>query len=220
MEEGRGPSSDAYVVSLMMVLPHRAAGQSSCGRTALMLACLAGHEDAVAYLVEQNARADVADKERCTALMAASSKGHLGIVRLLLGSRSHGVNMTDAQGRSAVYHAAVNGHPEVVRALIVQGGACWWWSAEDGEEPVQAARRMGHTACVEVIKVSRAGEADALEPPRPAGLNDCDGAAGLPGRRRTRPMGGCLPSSRPTTTRRSQVSGGTCTAPAGGCNRR
>lgn len=55
----------------------------SYGWTALMMAACEGAADAVAWLLQLGADADVADKSGNTALRLASKKGHTGIVQLL-----------------------------------------------------------------------------------------------------------------------------------------
>ncbi|XP_064548266.1 G patch domain and ankyrin repeat-containing protein 1 homolog [Drosophila montana] len=55
----------------------------SYGWTALMMAACEGAEDAVAWLLQLGADADVADKGGNTALQLASKKGHARIVQLL-----------------------------------------------------------------------------------------------------------------------------------------
>ena len=57
-----------------------------------------------------------------TALMAASQKGHLEVVRLLLEiGVDNGLDRND--GSTALFIASLNGHLEVVRLLLESGPA-------------------------------------------------------------------------------------------------
>ena len=66
----------------------------------------------VRALLESGAKLDEASKEGGTALMAASAKGHLGIVRHLL---EHGAdpNLVQQDGLCALGYASSAGFPQV-----------------------------------------------------------------------------------------------------------
>ncbi|NJL24712.1 MAG: ankyrin repeat domain-containing protein [Calothrix sp. SM1_5_4] len=50
----------------------------------MMLASLQGHEPVVSYLLTRKANLNAKDVTGMTALMAASKKGHLSLVRVLV----------------------------------------------------------------------------------------------------------------------------------------
>ncbi|CAF5102440.1 unnamed protein product, partial [Rotaria sp. Silwood1] len=56
------------------------------GHTTLYSAARSGNEEAVSYLTEQGAEADLLQRTKSTALHGASFYGHAGVIRLLLES--------------------------------------------------------------------------------------------------------------------------------------
>jgi ankyrin repeat protein len=61
-----------------------------------------------------------ADETGWTALVLASLKGHVGVVRLLLARQGVEVNQTAQNGATALMVASQNGHDEVVRLLLAR----------------------------------------------------------------------------------------------------
>lgn len=158
-----------------------AACQSSCGRTAILSACLAGHEEVVYYLLEKGAWPWAVDNGCWNVLNAASCRGYVTTVRRLIQAyptttRSYAacpprprLSETTQAAASAIisvrwsplYLAAANDHAEVVRALVVEGGV----SVSEGEMdpcPWAEARRLGNWRCLEVLQVSEGREAELL----------------------------------------------------------
>ncbi|KAF1324383.1 Coiled-coil domain-containing protein 11, partial [Globisporangium splendens] len=86
------------------------------GFTALHLACVGGHEDAVHELVTSGAKIEATTPEGFTALMFAAWKGALYIVSYLV---AHGANLKamDVDGNDAAYIAQMNDHTPVVEYL-------------------------------------------------------------------------------------------------------
>ncbi|CAF5055738.1 unnamed protein product [Rotaria sp. Silwood1] len=62
------------------------AQDSTTGHTTLYSAARSGNEEAVSYLTEQGAEADLLQRTKSTALHGASFYGHAGVIRLLLES--------------------------------------------------------------------------------------------------------------------------------------
>lgn len=129
-----------------------ACSQSSDGRTALYLACQAGHVDIVDLLIEQGASIDATDDKGRNPLMAAAAMGHVGVVRRLLREEPD-VARKDKKGRTVLYYPMAKNHPEVLRALIMEGGAMWGTKEEEGPTNGRA-ERLGHWRCLEVWKVT------------------------------------------------------------------
>jgi ankyrin repeat protein len=94
--------------------------------TALHFAAIGGHEEVVAYLLENGAQVEQQDGHGYTPLMYASEGGHLRVVLLLLehmGEQVQGLEVTDERdyGRTALHLAVARGHDEVVIALLRHG---------------------------------------------------------------------------------------------------
>lgn len=87
------------------------------GRTALMLAAMAGYADSIQALIEAGADLDAKDDNGNTAMMLAEGGRHPKIVRLLkqTGASEEGMN------EIALIRAAYDGNVEQVRALIQAG---------------------------------------------------------------------------------------------------
>ncbi len=87
------------------------------GLTALMIAATNGNVDLVEVLLDQQADANVVNKNRSTALMFAAYHGHRRIVDLLI---QHGadVNALNVNGSTALMSAAWQGHGAVVVQLM------------------------------------------------------------------------------------------------------
>lgn len=119
-------SGHANVVDLLLSAPtNRAIADSVYGHLALAWAALHGHFDVVQkllYFPQDPAPRSCLDGN---ALLNASQKGHINIVRLLLGAPKP----MEPCGTEAVTLAAENGHEEVVRMLLmgdgVVGGGAW-----------------------------------------------------------------------------------------------
>lgn len=84
----------------------------------LYYASLCGFRDLVEHLIigrpqDINARGGHYD----TPLRAASAKGHLNIVRLLLNSNAN-PNLFDEEGKAPIHSASESGHLEVVKILV------------------------------------------------------------------------------------------------------
>ncbi|KAJ0419838.1 ankyrin repeat-containing domain protein [Aspergillus carlsbadensis] len=62
-----------------------------------------------------------ASKGWLSTIHIAAQKGHERIVRVLLERGNMGPNITDSDGRSPIFHAAVGGHNGVVRLLLSNG---------------------------------------------------------------------------------------------------
>jgi ankyrin repeat protein len=112
------------------------------GCTALWFACHGDHPPVVRLLLERGANPTVASG-KLTALMIASERGFLEVVRLLLGRPTATVNNTNNRnddGWTALFGACFIGHAAVARALL-ESGADLRIARNDGTTPT--ARQAG-----------------------------------------------------------------------------
>lgn len=113
-----------------MALPYRT--QDGTGDSPLIYACAGGHTAIVQLLLSTGAVSGPAGSSACdvnaanelgrTPLMVAAAGGHLEILRRLLAAGAQ-VNARDAEGKSAVAHAARAKATEAVQLLRRHGGA-------------------------------------------------------------------------------------------------
>lgn len=128
--------------------------QDKLGRTALHRAASRGHERIVTRLLEAGADAGAMSEIGWTALMTAASCGHVSIVRMLLRERAGLVDHRDRDGASALWVACKNGKADVVKVLLLEGGATH--DLPDtyfGWTPCQIVKRMGRRSCLKVLQV-------------------------------------------------------------------
>jgi ankyrin repeat protein len=94
------------------------------GLTALHVATQHGQAAAVRYLLEHGKLDPAFPGPRgVTAFHLAAEKGHLSTVRELINSPTtqlHHVNQASEHGYTAVYLAALHGHDDVLRCLVVR----------------------------------------------------------------------------------------------------
>ena len=91
------------------------------GRTRLMLAARHGKLAHVEELIAWHADMNLTGlRYGATALINASDKGHVEVVRALLAAGA-GVDVANNDGRTALMLASANGHVKVVRALLAAG---------------------------------------------------------------------------------------------------
>lgn len=97
------------------------------GDTALHLACLYGHQEAVEILLTAGASVDVRDEDGALPLHDASAGGYNGIVTLLLQAAEEKhmlpslLSLVDVDGDTPLHHAGRGCHAQVVRLLLDAG---------------------------------------------------------------------------------------------------
>jgi ankyrin repeat protein len=87
--------------------------------TSLMSAVIFGHKEVFQSLLAAKADVNVRTREG-TALLCAAIHGSLDLVQSLLAVKAD-VDAGDADGAPPLFRAALNGHSEVVQALITAG---------------------------------------------------------------------------------------------------
>jgi len=90
--------------------------QDDWGMTAVSHAVENNHPHIVKLLADANAVLDYTDGNNVPLICAAES-GFLPIVEVLLAARAN-VNIEDANGRTALWHAQNNGHEDIVEVLL------------------------------------------------------------------------------------------------------
>jgi ankyrin repeat protein len=129
------------------------------GKTALHHAAEGGHFEVVAYLLCKEARDSIKDRFGNTPLMLACTKGPLEVVQILLlldARKGKGVEEGNQENCTALHHAAVGGHKEVVAFLLSKGAEA---DTRDGDDctPLMLACREGHLEVVEMLFEARKG---------------------------------------------------------------
>lgn len=117
-------------------------------------------EHLCAQLAAGAAVVNQADSAKTTALIMASSKGHIGCVRALLKARA-AVDWVTNLKMTALMWASEEGHIECVRSLLAAGAAV---DMADyvGETALVKGTVKGHTACVCALLGTGCRESDGL----------------------------------------------------------
>jgi ankyrin repeat protein len=124
------------------------------GKTALHCAVRGGYAEAAAILLRSGAGASVRDDEGRTPLMEVGKEGQLGAMQILLQEvGEQGLQERDMHGYTALHHAAMNDHEEVVQALLLVG-ADPTIKDNEGRTPRALAEGKGHDECADVFEVS------------------------------------------------------------------
>ncbi|KAJ4313171.1 hypothetical protein N0V84_009550 [Fusarium piperis] len=120
------------------------------GRQPLHIACLNGHMDIAALLLERGAKIEATQSFGATPLDEASWKGHKVVVEFLL-SRDANTQVVDSNGWSPIRSAAEWGREEVVQVLLDSNPANINDGDADGETPLYAASREGYEKVVDIL---------------------------------------------------------------------
>lgn len=97
------------------VLASHAGTLAATGGGALVRAAWAGKEDSVRLLLELGVHVNASENGR-TPLMVAAVGGHVAIIRMLINAGADTL-MEDCDGVTALRHARMNGHREIVSLL-------------------------------------------------------------------------------------------------------
>lgn len=140
----------------MMALLKRGADPDTAdsdGTTLLMTAARNGNDDLVELLLQMRAKVSRRNRYGDDALLLASFRGHLAIVKRLVAA---GAPLQRDDGWPPLVYAAFNGHLEVVRFLLAQGADIDAVS-DNSTSALMVAARNGH---LEVVKLLLEQEAD------------------------------------------------------------
>ncbi|CAI8024804.1 Ankyrin repeat domain-containing protein 50 [Geodia barretti] len=120
------------------------------GRTELHDAAERGDVKAVRKLLSTSVNINSrTEDEGDTALLVASCRGHVEVVRLLLEAGAS-VLIPDKNGTSPLYVASQEGHSEVVDVLVKAGADVnQAWTKESCSVPLETAAHNGHTETVQ-----------------------------------------------------------------------
>lgn len=133
------------------------------GRTALMAAVRSRRQEAVWFLIDRDADANVqalegvSSNSNDTALTMAAGRGVPGIVRALIGANAD-LEARNAMGYTALMQAACSDYVNaaIVRALLVAGAAISP-KGVDGETALTLARQRGGTETVQLLLEAEKG---------------------------------------------------------------
>jgi ankyrin repeat protein len=139
---GRG---HAAVVALLL---------ANGAETDFFLSAMCGGAEAVAAALARGQAVDAVDDDGATALMGASTKGHLEVVELLLGKGAD-VNLVAGPGLTALLMASSEGHLPVVQRLLAAGADPR--AKFDGMSAPALATESGHEAVARCLKEAVAG---------------------------------------------------------------
>ncbi|RSL41816.1 hypothetical protein CEP51_016541, partial [Fusarium floridanum] len=134
-------------VAISLITEQNVNETSSLGRSALGMACTNGAAE-VDVLLKKGADLAVKNSDGWTPLYAASTKGHVKVVKMLLKVGAD-IMVGDSNRRTPLYAASNNGHVEVVK-LLLEKGADITAANKDGWTPLITASGNGH---VEVARL-------------------------------------------------------------------
>lgn len=110
-----------YNLGVLQIEKEKSEDIDNVSISALICASAAGYADVVILLLEdEGVDIHAVDKKGRTALVWASARGHVGVVRLLIDEGAD-IGLADNEGRTALMWASVRDHVETVRLLLDQG---------------------------------------------------------------------------------------------------
>ncbi|RYP66889.1 hypothetical protein DL771_007546 [Monosporascus sp. 5C6A] len=122
------------------------------GQMSLRWAVETGDVEVVKLLLDRGADVAVVNKDGWTPLIAASSKGHVDVVRLLLATSGVNADLKDSKsGQTPLSWAAANGYEAVVQLLLDTGKVDTDSRDNEGRTPLQWAAERGHETIVRLL---------------------------------------------------------------------
>jgi len=115
----------------------------------------------VEQLLRAGAQIEAANEQGFTALITASSGGHVEVVRLLLAAGAD-VNAAANNGHTSLIAAASHGHEGVVRLLLNAGADTAATINKDGRDAAAAASEAGADMVAALMAASQEGRGDVV----------------------------------------------------------
>lgn len=167
------------IVAVPRLLPEGVDARDEHGRTALMVAAMAGDAEAVARQLRRGA--DPRAREPCgyTPLMRGAQSGNTAVVGQLLEAGA-GINAADEAGFTPLMVAVRRGHLAVVEQLLAAGADPAAVETSTGGTALIHAAQTGHEAIAERLLAAGADPDHRGQTPRtPAEWADHHGHRGL-----------------------------------------
>ncbi|GAB4828730.1 hypothetical protein Ancab_018398 [Ancistrocladus abbreviatus] len=127
--------------------------QDNAGETALYIAADNNLEEIFTYLLNfcDLDTVMIRSKSDLDAFHVAAKRGHLGIVKQLLGIRPELCKSTDSTNTTPLYSAAVQDHLEVVNAILDADPSCARMVRKNGKTALHTAARYGYLRIVRTL---------------------------------------------------------------------
>lgn len=122
----------------------------------------ADHADVVEILIDAGADVEIKNKYGETALIRATSKGHLAVVKVLVEEGKADLNAKDNTGLSSLIIAAFKGYQIIVEYLITKG-ADVDIESDAGESPIHGAVQGGKLETVKYLIEQAGANVDARQ---------------------------------------------------------
>lgn len=135
-------------------LPKKLRKRDEDTRTALHIACAAGHKEVAEYLLSKGADVNLEDEEGWSPLHSCASKGDAVLVGLLLDAKADPDAATSSKATS-LHFAASKGHTEVL-ALLLNAGAKKNARDRHGGTPLLRAVSCGRERALKVLLEAKA----------------------------------------------------------------
>jgi ankyrin repeat protein len=158
-------SGNGHVVIVKMLLAHGCIPVDQTndkGWSALHIAAFRNKPGMVAYLLTAGANVNLADRMQVTALMVASLRGFVDIVKTLLAQKGIAVDQVDADGMSALHMAAFHNKLEVMSCLLGAGANGNLANGKKISVLMNASSR-GHVNVVKMLLAQKGVAVDQLD---------------------------------------------------------
>ncbi|CAD6241270.1 GSCOCG00002603001-RA-CDS [Cotesia congregata] len=140
------------IIELLMKADCDIEAKDKFGMRPLHMAAWYGHLDAVKLLVDAGANVEAVNKKKYTLLMCGSRGSSSIVIEYLIKVMEFvNVEATDNTGATALHHAAISGHPDVIKALSRIPGIKFNVTDKKGQTPLHCACAEGHMEAVETL---------------------------------------------------------------------
>ncbi|XP_065215525.1 ankyrin repeat and death domain-containing protein 1A-like isoform X3 [Planococcus citri] len=121
------------------------------GMRPILMAAWHGHREAVQLLINHGADVSAVNKKQYTLLMCAARNNRLEVVNFLLDNLDRvDLDAIDIDHQTALHHAAIGGHIEIVQKLV-HVGANPTTVDKRGDSPLHSACAKGHLEVVDFL---------------------------------------------------------------------